>query len=332
MNRNSELATLLKAAVIRHGLGKDIAGLRRLTGGASQQTWRFLAHSPDNSRALILRLEGAHKRAEDKEGDIRTEARLLQFVAPFGVPVPQVHCILEPEDGLGRGYIMACVEGETLPKKIFDREDLAEARSGLARQCGEILARIHLAPTDQLHFLRTTSAHEELEREEAEYRQRGMRRPVFELAFRWLKQRLPQLSGSPSLVHGDFRNGNLMIGHAGIQAVLDWELVHLGDPMEDLGWLCVNSWRFGRSHLPVGGFGTRDDLYADYEGQGLTVDRESAAFWEVFGTLRWGLICQRMAAAFLSGADPTVERAAIGRRSSETEIDLLMLIDPRARN
>ncbi|MCC5857209.1 MAG: phosphotransferase family protein [Ectothiorhodospiraceae bacterium] len=332
MNAVDDIVAGLRACIPRLGLGSDVSDLRRLTGGASQQTWRFVATGPAGQRPLILRLEGMRKRAGDTESGIETEARLLRFVEPLGVPVPRVYHVLEAEDGLGRGYIMECVEGETLPKKIFQREDFAEARAGLARQCGEVLARIHRAPTGELGFLRSTSAQEELELEEAAYRRRGMRRPVFELAFRWLRHRVPRRSAPPALVHGDFRNGNLMIGPDGLRAVLDWELVHLGDPMEDLGWLCVNSWRFGRSHLPVGGFGTREELYAGYESQGLTVDREATAFWEVFGTLRWGLICQRMAEAFISGEDPTVERAAIGRRSSETEIDLLMLIDPRLRS
>lgn len=326
------IAPRLRERVSSLGLGSEITDLRRLTGGASQQTWRFVATGPAGERPLILRIEGIRKRAGNGDGGIETEARLLRFVEPLGVPVPRVYHVLEPGDGLGRGYIMECVEGETVPKKIFEREDFAEGRAHLARQCGEILARIHRAPTEALGFLRSTSAQEELEREEAEYRRRGMRRPVFELAFRWLRQRVPQRSAAPALVHGDFRNGNLMVGPDGLRAVLDWELVHLGDPMEDLGWLCVNSWRFGRSHLPAGGFGTREELYAGYESEGLSVDREATAFWEVFGTLRWGLICQKMAEAFLSGADRTVERAAIGRRSSETEIDLLMLIDPRVRS
>ncbi len=326
-----EITPRLRECVLRLGLGSDILPPSRLTGGASQQTWRFVAKGAEGERPLILRLEGMRKRAEDGETGIETEARLLRFVRPLGVPVPRIYHVLEPDEGLGRGYIMECVEGETLPKKIFQREDFADARERLAGQCGEILARIHQAPSAGLQFLRSSSAQEELEREEAEYRRRGMRRPVFELAFRWLRQRVPQRSAPPALVHGDFRNGNLMVDAQGLRAVLDWELAHLGDPMEDLGWLCVNSWRFGRSHLPVGGFGTREALYAGYESQGLSVDREAAAYWEVFGTLRWGLICQRMAEAFLTGADPTVERAAIGRRSSETEIDLLMLIDPRAR-
>jgi aminoglycoside phosphotransferase (APT) family kinase protein len=131
------------------------------------------------------------------------------------------------------------------------------------------------------------------------------------------------------LVHGDFRNGNLMIGPDGIRALLDWELTHLGDPMEDLAWLCVNSWRFGQIDQPVGGFGNREELYAGYEAAGGRVDEPRVHFWEVLGSLKWGIMCQMGAADFVSGVDLSVERAAIGRRASETEIDLLRLLMPR---
>jgi aminoglycoside phosphotransferase (APT) family kinase protein len=127
-------------------------------------------------------------------------------------------------------------------------------------------------------------------------------------------------------VHGDFRNGNLIFDQTGVAAVLDWELAHVGDPMEDLGWICVNSWRFGFIDKPVGGFGSFEDLAAGYEaGGGAPVDRGAARWWEVFGTIRWGAMCAAMTASF-RGADPSVERAMIARRTSETEIDLLRLL------
>lgn len=97
--------------------------------------------------------------------------------------------------------------------------------------------------------------------------------------------------------------------------------------MEDLGWLCVNSWRFGNRDLPVGGFGSREALFSAYEAAtGQSVDPERVRFWEVFGTLRWGVMCLYLAFGHLDGSERSVERAAIGRRVSETEIDLLQLL------
>jgi aminoglycoside phosphotransferase (APT) family kinase protein len=111
--------------------------------------------------------------------------------------------------------------------------------------------------------------------------------------------------------------------------VLDWELAHLGDPMEDLGWLCVNAWRFGSLDLPVGGFGTREDLFAGYAAAGGRVDAQRVHYWEVLGTLKWGIVCESMAQAWLAGHERDVEKAVIGRRASESEIDLLALLAPR---
>ena len=156
----------------------------------------------------------------------------------------------------------------------------------------------------------------------AGYRASDWPRPVFEVAFRWLGAHRPPPPERAVLVHGDFRNGNLMIGPDGLRAVLDWELAYIGDGMADLGWLCVNAWRFGKVELPVGGFGTVEELEAGY---GVPIDRDALRWWEVFGTLRWGCMCAGMAAAFRT-ADPSVERAMIARRTSENEIDLLRLL------
>jgi aminoglycoside phosphotransferase (APT) family kinase protein len=124
-------------------------------------------------------------------------------------------------------------------------------------------------------------------------------------------------------VHGDFRNGNLIVGPEGVRSVLDWELTHIGDPIEDLGWLCANAWRFG-GELPVGGFGTYDDLIAGYESaSGETVDRAALNWWEAAANLSWGVICIAQANTHRSGAVRSVELAAIGRRVCETEWDLL---------
>ncbi len=128
-------------------------------------------------------------------------------------------------------------------------------------------------------------------------------------------------------MHGDFRNGNFIVGPEGIRSVLDWELSHLGDPVEDLGWLCVKSWRFGHVDQPVGGFGPVDVLLAAYEhAGGGTVDPEHLHYWETFGTLKWGVICEMQSFSHLHGLVRSVELAALGRRIAEMEWDLLELI------
>ncbi|KAF0805073.1 aminoglycoside phosphotransferase [Alcanivorax xiamenensis] len=307
--------------------GAAIDKLTRLTGGASQQMWSFNLVSDDDVEPLILRIASPMNGSDSTTLTMDQEARLLREVLRHDVPVPIVRYELKAEDDLGVGYIMRRVDGETLPQRILRDEAYSNARSVLARQCGQVMAGIHQVPLDKVSFLRQRTAEQLIDTYYQRYQACGEPRPVFELAFRWLRDNPPSEPSEPCLVHGDFRNGNLMVDRNGLRVVLDWELSYLGDPMADLGWICVNSWRFGNSALPVGGFGTREELFQGYqEASGRRVDPGRVAFWEVFGVLKWGVICQKMAQAFISGTDRTVERGAIGRRASETEIDLLTLL------
>jgi aminoglycoside phosphotransferase (APT) family kinase protein len=331
---------MVDAAALQHGLdalaprlrsgGSGVSALQRLSGGASQETWSFVVHAPgQGDLPLVLRRapEGAHERAAGN-ATLQAEACIIEQVARAGVPVPAVALVLQPDMGLGEGYVMQQVAGETLGRRIAADPRLAGARAQLARQCGQALARIHGADCARLPPLRRAPAADELAYYEARHRSHAGVRPVFELALQWLKRHRPPDPPRLALVHGDFRNGNLVVDDRGLRAVLDWEMAHLGDPMEDLGWICVDSWRFGRHELPVGGFGTRDELFAGYVEAGGRLQADSVHYWQVFGTLKWGVICEGMAQAYLSGAERNVERAAIGRRASETEIDLMSLLAP----
>jgi aminoglycoside phosphotransferase (APT) family kinase protein len=99
--------------------------------------------------------------------------------------------------------------------------------------------------------------------------------------------------------------------------------------MEDLGWLCTRAWRFGGAP-PVGGFGEYADLFAAYEEQsGIAVDPEVVAWWELCGTVKWGVICIMQAQRHLGGGERSVELAAIGRRLYEQEYDCVQLLRDR---
>jgi Ser/Thr protein kinase RdoA (MazF antagonist) len=153
--------------------------------------------------------------------------------------------------------------------------------------------------------------------------------PVFELAIAQLEADPPPPRRSVT-VHGDLRLGNLIIGPDSLKAVIDWELVHAGNPAEDLGWLCVKAWRFGAGP-PAAGLGTREELLAAYHAAGgADISLDELNWWEILGTLRWGVICMTQAEAHLSGAYRSVELAAIGRRVCEQEWDLLLLLEPAA--
>jgi aminoglycoside phosphotransferase (APT) family kinase protein len=326
-----ELEAALAAAVRRRLAGATgVAALRRVSGGASQETWSFDATRDGAPLPLILRRRhGGEADAPPPSVAMRleTEAELIGLAAQRAVPVPHVHFVLEPSDGLGSGYVMGRLEGETIARRILRDDAFAAVRPRLARQCGEILARIHAIPQESLPKLMHADAAGQLAHYRAIYDSFDRANPVLELAFRWLADRLPPPAPA-TLVHGDFRNGNLLIGPDGVRGVLDWEIAHVGDPMEDLGWLCVNSWRFG-AEPPVGGFGTREELFAGYESAGgRKVDPARVHLWEILGTLKWGIMCMMQYGVFERGVDRSVERAAIGRRSSETEIDLLALLLP----
>jgi len=302
--------------------GVRVTDVKMLSGGASQELWAVTVEGADAEKVVLRRAPEGRARSE-LSTSIELEAELIKSAGARGVPVADVRYVLKPSDQLGSGFFMAYVEGEALGQRIVREDKFAEARPKLARQCGDILARIHATPP--VAGLPTLQAKDLVDALERSHRLEDRPRPVIEYGLKWLRENLPKAS-TPKVVHGDFRNGNLLIGPEGVRAVLDWELAHLGDPLEDLGWICVNSWRFGVIDKPVGGFGSREELYAGYEAvSGAPVDRHAARFWEVLGTLRWGVMCTMSTLALRANPNAGIERYMIARRASETELDLLDL-------
>jgi aminoglycoside phosphotransferase (APT) family kinase protein len=316
----------IAAAVARHlGAHATVDALRRLSGGASRETWAFDARVGDENLALVLRRDpGA---AVSGPLDRSTEADVLGAAQHAGVLAPPVRFVLEPADELGSGFVMDRVEGETVARRILRDDEYAGARPLLAAQCAEQAARIHAVPGSALPAaLPLLGAHEQLEQYREVLDTIGEPHPAFELGLRRLARDAPTVDEA-TLVHGDFRNGNLVVGPEGLRAVLDWELAHRGDPVEDLGWLCVKSWRFGVTDHRVGGFGHVDTLCRAYEAaSGTSVDPARLRWWEAFGTLKWGVICEIQAQTHLLGLVRSVELATLGRRIAEMEWDLLELL------
>jgi aminoglycoside phosphotransferase (APT) family kinase protein len=329
-NSDGALAGAILEAARQAGLaGEAVAGLRPLGGGASKEMWAFdLLLEDGTRRELVLRRQPPGRRFSGQGLDsVGREAAIVRLAGELGVPVPGVPFELPAGSPAGDGYAMDRLSGETVGVRVLKLPELAEARAGLARRCGEILARLHGASDYEKLGLRSQGSREALAALEARYRATGQDRSVFEYALRWLGENLPE-ERVRTLLHGDFRNGNLMIGPEGIRAVLDWELAHVGPPAYDLAWLCVPSWRFQRPELPVGGFGTREDLIAGYEAAGgAPVDRADLAAWEVFQTMNWGVMCAGVAKSFMEGPR-TVEAGVIARRASETEFDLMRMLAP----
>ena len=335
----------LVEALVQRALGSSwtVDRVRRLSGGASQETYRVDACGNGSTRPLAFRRAagGAERDDSSPHPGLEVEARLFQAAADAGVPVPEVLAVCTPADGLGPGFLMEWLDGETLGPRIVRASEYEDVRPRLAHQCGDVLGRIHAIDHEAQgldRVLRTTTPEQFVRATWENYRRISsdesgriaFPQPTIDYTALWLLDHLPE-TGPPRLVHNDFRNGNLMIDpRRGLVAVLDWEIAHLGDPMRDLGWICCNSWRFG-GRLPVGGFGTREQLFDGYEqATGQRPDPHHVHFWEVFGSFWWAVGTLGMAHQYRVGPDRTVERPAIGRRTSECQMDCVNLLFPGA--
>lgn len=310
------MASIDLAGSLRTVLGAtEVSDPVRLSGGASRETFRFVA----DGRPLILQ-----RQRRGSEQDMGLEAAVLRAARRGGVPVAEVLAADTDPSVLGAPFmVLSAVDGETIARKLLRDAEYAGARASFATQAADALARLHsidpaeapgLADTDQV----------------ARFREvldvLGQPHPTFELVFRWLEANRPPAS-PPAIVHGDFRLGNLIIGTDGLRAVIDWELAHLGDPAEDLGWLCVKAWRFGAAP-PVAGMGEYTALLDAYRAAGgRAIDRETLRWWEVLGTLKWGVMCIMQANSHLAGFSRSHELAAIGRRVCENEYDLFVALE-----
>lgn len=306
----------------------SVEGLTRLSGGASKETWSFDAVAADGTRSgLILRRDPPGRPGEPDALD--REATALGLAHDAGLAVPEVLLSSHSRDLGTAGMVMRRVEGETIARRILREDIYAPARGVLVAQLAEFAAGLHAVgvPSGFPRPDPLTQLREQLD----SFRRppSGQHSEVFELAMDWLAAHPPP-ERDPVLIHGDFRLGNLIVGPEGLRAVLDWELTHAGNPAEDLGWLCVKAWRFGAAP-PAAGLGSREDLLAAYQAAGgAAISPDELRWWEILGTLRWGVICLGQAWAHLSGAHRSVELAAIGRRVCEQEWDLLLLLDPEA--
>lgn len=314
-----------------------LASIERLSGGASQETYRLRIETEAGERQLALRrsqggLAEEARAVERSAPGLRIEAKLMQVARRNGIPEPEVFYVLEPGDELGAGFIMEWLDGIALGARIVRSPDLAEVRPKLARQCGEILGRLHTIELEAHGLdrdLASLSAADFIEQTRGRYEALDTPQPMIDFTARWLMENLPA-SPDRTLVHNDFRNGNLMVDQTGVSAVLDWEIAHIGDPMRDLGWICTNSWRYGAGpELPVGGFGTYEDLFAGYEAtSGKTVELARVQYWEVFGSFWWAVSTLGMTQHYRQGLDRSVERVTIGRRTTECQVDCVNLLIP----
>jgi aminoglycoside phosphotransferase (APT) family kinase protein len=328
-----ELASRLTAFLSEAaGAPAEVTALTPIAGGASLETWTVDATVGGEPYALVLRMD----LASNMNPNALTRAQefaLLQAAHASGVLAPRPRWLSADGAALGRPFfLMDRVQGESIGPRVVRRPELAAARALLPAQMADQLARIHAIDPVPLGFLlrpppgRSPALHA-VDGARTLLERLGIANPALEFGLRWLEQHAPECP-QQTFVHGDFRIGNLLVGPDELRAVIDWEFAHIGDPLEDLAWPCVRDWRFGNDALRVGGVGELEPYVAAYEAaSGRAVDRGALRYWEIMGNLRWAATCHSQAQRHLSGADPSVEFASLGRRAAEMELEFLTLIE-----
>jgi aminoglycoside phosphotransferase (APT) family kinase protein len=300
------------AGELEERLGRPVASMRLLAGGASKEAWAVEA---DSERLLVRRaLEGV---IHEATLSLEHEFQVLEAAAEAGVKVPRPVAYLG-ELGGREAFAMELVEGETIGRRI-----VRHPPPGLETALADELAKVHAIPAERLPFLRSGDV---LERFHHELDTVDEPHPAIEYGLWWLREHRPD--PLPDVVsHGDFRIGNVVVSERGLEYLLDWEFAHLSDPHEDLAWPIVRAWRFGADDRRLGGVGEVGPYLARYaELTGRQVSPEELDWWEVLGNVKWAVGCLTQCRRHLNGLDRSVEYAVLGRMAAEMEYELLHLI------
>ncbi len=265
---------------------------------------------------------------------VEAETEALRLAEAAGAPVAHVFEVCTDGGWFGEPFFISSrIPGDSLPRNILRRvaqDPTLGARVG--SQLGTAFAAIHAvdgadAPADLRRWpLDASPSAASLDLLEEQLDEMLQPAPGLALGLRWLRDNQPDPPGRQRLVHGDVRNGNILVDGTGLTAILDWEGCHTGDPHEDLGWLCVRTWRFGGDALEVGGFSAREPMIEAYQAAGAHFDPHAYDWWKVFGTLRWGLGLAKQARQHLDGTYRYIAMAGSGRRVCELEYDLLRML------
>ncbi|HEV2132374.1 MAG TPA: phosphotransferase family protein [Longimicrobiaceae bacterium] len=326
------LAALL--AALREGLASlfdapvEIERAVLLAGGASKEAWAVDACIAGERRELLVRRAGGGVIYAETLS-LEEEFRVLQAAHQAGVTAPRPFGYLPDVQGR-EAFVMQRLQGESVGRRIVQRPELAAARAVLPLQMAEELARIHDIAPERLPFLpKRSEALAVIQLLERELDALEEPHPAIELGLRWLREHLPR-GNDPVVCHGDFRIGNLMVDAQGLVGVLDWEFAHLGDPVEDLAWPLVRSWRFGTDRLRLGGVGEVEPYLARYnELTERGIELAELFFWELAGNAKWAVGSLTQARRHLRGEERSVELAILGRLAAEVEWEILSLFERR---
>jgi len=308
-----------------------VGKLDQSSAGARRLNVLFEANDGETSHALVATIIPNMNMLITSIPD---EAATLRVAERAGVSVAHVHFDTNDASYVGGPFFITTrIPGETVARRVLRLVDEQNHGARIAFEIGASAARLHAVALEQapahLQALPDESpadrALENLRLQVDGLLQPG---PVFQLGLRWLEQRKPGPPPRRVIVHGDIRNGNVVIDRRGLGAILDWEGTRVGDPMEDLAWPCLRCWRFGVDDREVGGFAAREALIEGYESAGGAFDHARFHWWKVLGTMRWGLGLAGQAKQHLDGSVPNIVMAASGRRVAELEYDLLCLIKP----
>ncbi len=300
-------------------LGTRIAHAVRLAGGASKEAW---AVETEDGRELLVRRAGGGVIHEGTLS-LEHEFEVLRAAHEAGVTVPEPVAYLGEVEGR-EAFVMERVHGETIGRRIVQKPELEAARRALPLQMANELARIHAIPRDRVPFLVEDDPIQRFYRELDLVREPH---PAIELGLLWVRERLPR-DREPTVVHGDFRLGNLAVDEGGLASVLDWEFAHVGDPAEDVAWPLVRAWRFGIDGKRLGGIAEVEPYLERYRTlTGREIPLSELDVWEVFGNVKWAIGALRQGRRHLSGEERSVELAILGRLAAEMEYELLDLIE-----
>jgi aminoglycoside phosphotransferase (APT) family kinase protein len=312
-----------------------VTGVRRIPGGASRETWsfdaRWLEGETERSQGFILRRDPD---AGLLETDRDVEYHLYRALEATPVPVPRVYWLETDPSWLDRPFfVMERIDADTSPQTLASPA-YDSVRAELGRQKMAILAEIHRLDwrTLDLGFLRRPERPDLAWRTELDHWTTVLRQdalevyPVLRAALGWLRRNPPPSSGHVTVVHGDYRTGNFLYDRERILGVLDWELVHLGDPMEDVAWLCMKAWRWRRDAL-VGGLLDREEAYRLYqELTGTVVNTEAVLWWEVLGNVKLATIFATGARSFCDGKTNEIMMALVARFIFPLQREILDLL------
>jgi aminoglycoside phosphotransferase (APT) family kinase protein len=300
-------------------LGREVAISEPLllAGGASKEAW---AVDADGERLLVRRAAASviHRHTLS----LRDELAVLEAAHEAGVKAPRPYGYI-PDLAGREAFVMERLEGETIGRRIVQKEELTRAREALPVQMAEELAKIHAIPAERVSFLpqsRLEQMADELEEVDEPH-------AAIELGLQWLRENRPP-ARPLVFTHGDYRIGNLVVGEGGLVGVLDWEFAHLDDPVRDLAFSLVRAWRFGVPEKRLGGVGEVGPYLERYnELTGLDVRPAELDYWELAGNVAWAIGCLTQMQRHLTGQDRSVELAILGRLGVEVEYEIVNLLE-----